>query len=187
MRAIVPLLLIISAIGIFVFYTDPQYQSSKALAEQVATYDNALNKSQELKKLRDDLLFRRNKFSPDSLSRLQEFLPDNIDNIRLVINIDNVASRHSLSIKDVQIGMLGGAGAQTATVGASSNAINSVTLGFTVSASYDTFLSFLADLEHSQRAIDVQHITFTSKAAADPKAPADMNDYQLTIRTYWLP
>jgi hypothetical protein len=40
-------------------------------------------------------------------------------------------------------------------------------------------LSFLQDLEHSLRLIDVESLSFSA-------APGDNNTYAFTIRTYWL-
>ena len=182
MRYLFPLILIAAAIGLFVVYTNPEYQVKvKALKEQQSSYDDALNKSQELKRVRDQLLAKYNTFSADDKAKLEDLLPDNVDNIRLVIDINNIAARHSLAVKNLQIGETtsGKSSRNTAAVGASGSAVGSVELGFTVSANYDSFLAFLYDLEHSLRLIDVEKITFS-------QMPTGINDFTLTIRTYWL-
>jgi Tfp pilus assembly protein PilO len=178
-----PLFLLILAIGLFAAWTNPTYQATKVLQAQANAYDDALGKSNELRALRDQLLSKRNTFSADDIQKLQEILPDNVDNIRLIIDINNIAARHGLSLKNVALGDVA-KGAQTQnnlTVGAATNPVGSVTLGFTVTASYDGFLSFLQDLEHSLRVVDVQKLGFTVN---DTKP--DETDYNLTIRTYWL-
>jgi len=182
MRYLLPLILIAAAIGLFVVYTNPTYQVRiKALKEQQQSYDEALNKSQELKRLRDQLLSKYNTFSADNKAKLEDMLPDNVDNIRLVIDINNIAARHSLAVKSLQIGdtTSGKTVRSAAAVGASGSAIGSVELGFTVSANYDQFLSFLYDLEHSLRLIDVEKLSFNQTLTG-------VNDYSLSIRTYWL-
>ncbi len=117
----------------------------------------------------------------ENKDRLEEILPDNVDNIHLIIDINNIAARHGLSLKNVQLGSVSdAASSRTASaVGASGDAIGSVSLGFTLSASYDDFLSFLQDLEHSLRVVDVEQIKF---GASD----TGLSDYTLSIRTYWL-
>lgn len=182
MRYLFPLILIAAAIGLFVAYTNPSYQVKvKALQAQQQSYDDALNKSQELKRVRDQLLAKYNTFSADDKSKLEDLLPDNVDNIRLVIDINNIAARHNLAVKDLQIGdtTSGKNTSATAAVGSAGSAIGSVDLGFAVSADYDTFLAFLADLEHSLRLIDAEKIAFT-------QTQTGINDYSLNIRTYWL-
>lgn len=183
-RFILPIILTASAIGLFVMYTNPTYQGPsgiKALQAQVSSYDDALNKSQELKKVRDDLVNRRNAFPDEHLQKLEKILPDNVDNIRLVIDINNIASRHSLALKNVQLGSLSDSAKTRSAlaVGSSGSAVGSVQLGFVISASYANFLAFLVDLEHSLRVIDIEKISFTA-------GDKGVDDYSFSIRTYWL-
>jgi Tfp pilus assembly protein PilO len=132
--------------------------------------------------VRDQLLAKYNSFSPQDLSKLQSVLPDNVDNIRLIIDIDNIASQHGLSLSNVQLGDLSGSSAQSSgAVGASSGPVGSVEVGFTVTTDYNTFLAFLQDLQHSLRIIDVDSITFNASVL-----PGSLTAYTLQIRTYWL-
>src|SRR3989338_2376148 len=106
-RLVLPFILLVAAAGLFVVYTDPRYQESKKLAAQVDSYNEALNKSQELRKTRDELLARRNTFDEEDIQKLHQILPDSVDNIRLIIDINNIAARRGLSLKDVQLGLVG--------------------------------------------------------------------------------
>lgn len=180
-RLLLPIILIVAALGLFAVYTNPTYQATKAIALQVEQYDDALTKSQELKSIRDQLISKRNTFSDDDVTKLSHVLPDNVDNIRLIIDINNVASRHNLSLKDVQIGSVSNSRSTQNDLasGNSGDAVGSVTVGFSVSASYDNMIAFLQDLEHSLRIIDVQSLTFTA-------TPEDLSGYSMSIRTYWL-
>ncbi|HUD02714.1 MAG TPA: hypothetical protein VMR46_01665 [Candidatus Paceibacterota bacterium] len=177
-----PIILVIAAIGLFVVYTNPTYQASKALQAQASAYDDALTKSQQLRAIRDQLLSRRNTFSADDVQKLQEVLPDNVDNIRFIIDVNNIAARHNISLSNVQLGTIGGS-AQTQQSVASSggSAVGSVDIGFSVNASYSDMLSFLQDLEHSVRLIDVQKLSFTA-----PASNSATTDYTFIVRTYWL-
>src|SRR3989344_5038066 len=141
-RFILPILLAASAIGLFMVYTDPAYQGVKDLQKQVAAYDEALDKSQELKRTRDQLISRRNTFPSQGLQKLEKILPDNVDNIRLIIDINAIATRHLLSIKNIDLGQVSdsASGRSALAVGSSGSAVGSVALGFTVSATYDNFL-----------------------------------------------
>lgn len=183
MRALLPFILLIAAIGLFVGYTNPTYQSSKAIASESTAYDQALTTANKLKAQRDQLLSKRETFSTDDVQKLERMLPDNVDNIRLIIDINNIAARHSLTLKNVSLGSVSSASVarSAVAVGASGDPVGSVQLGFTVTSSYDRFLSFLADLEHSLRVVDVEKLNFK---IGDAKI--DSNDYTITIRTYWL-
>jgi Tfp pilus assembly protein PilO len=181
MRNFIPIALIIAAIGLFAAYTNPAFQETKAIAAEKSSYDSALTTSKQLRSQRDELLAKRNTFSADDVQKLARMLPDNVDNIRLIIDINNIAARHGLSLKDVQLGSVSsGASSQSAAaVGTSNDPVGSVELGFTVSANYDSYQAFLQDLEHSLRIIDIEKINFKDAAATS-------TDYNMTIRTYWL-
>jgi len=186
MKLMLPLILIIAAVGLFVVFTNPTYQGIQALSTQNAAYDDALNKSQELKSVRDQLLAKYDTFSSSDLQKLSYVLPDNVDNIRLIIDINNIASRHNLTLTNVQVGDVaagstsGAASPQQAlAVGGSSAPVGSVDVSFAVAADYNDFLAFLDDLEHSLRLVDVEKLSFTTSTGAT-------TDYTLDIRTYWL-
>lgn len=182
MRLFIPLLLAAAAIGLFVVYTNPVYQASKMLSVQVAAYDDALTKSQELKGVRDKLLSKRNTFAAADVQKLKEVLPDNVDNIRFLIDINNIAARHGLSLTNVQLGTLTNSATSQAavTIASTGGPVGSVDIGFSVNASYDDMISFLQDVEHSLRLTDVQKLTFTAPAAGTN------TQYIFTVRTYWL-
>ena len=180
-RLLIPLILLCAAIGLFVLYIDPAYQTIQKLQAQVSAFDDALNKSKELKRVRDQLLSRRNTFPDEKLQKIEKILPDNVDNIRLVIDINNVAARHSLTLKNVQLGNISDStkAKNALAVGTSGSPVGSVDLGFVVNAPYINFLSFIQDLEHSLRVIDIEKISFTA-------GEKDSSDYTVSIRTYWL-
>lgn len=187
MKVILPIILLGAAIGLFVLYTNPTYQSIKVLRTEAGSYDEALNKSQELRAVRDQLLAKRNTFASTDVQKLERILPDNVDNIRLIIDINNIAARHQLALGDVQLGEVGDAADErsAAAVGASGDAIGSVTVGFAVAANYEKLLSFLADVEHSLRIVDVESLAF-SVGGVDEEGVEELPSYDFTIRTYWL-
>lgn len=179
----IPIILVASAIALFALYTNPTYQGTKTIRAQVDSYNDALNKSQELRRIRDEKVAAFNTFSADEKQRLQSILPDNVDNIHLIIDINNIAARHGLSLKNVSLGSISDSATapNALAVGASGSSIGSVELGFGFSASYDVFLSFLEDLQHSLRVMDIEKISFSP----GEKSNSDY-DFALSVRTYWL-
>lgn len=181
MRLVFPLVLIVAAIGLFVLYTNPTYQSLKGAQAKVSAYDDALDKSQELKSLRDKLQSARNAFSPQDEQKLTRLVPDQVDNIRLIIDINSIAARRGLALSNVALGEVSRSSTAPSgiAVGPSGDPIGSVNLGFSVVASYEDFLAFLQDLEHSLRIIDIEKLSFG--------APTNGKyTFSFTIRTYWL-
>lgn len=178
-RIIIPIILLAAALGLFGMYTNPSFQGIKRLSAEQAAYDGALDKAQQLRAVRDQLLARRASFSDEDVNKLSHTLPDNLDNIRLIIDINNIASRHNVVISQVQLGSTQSSnGGSSLATGPSGSAIGSVEIGFTINATYDNFLAFEEDLEHSLRIIDVTRIGFSTGG--------DLNSYTFTIKTYWL-
>jgi len=182
MRLLIPAILIAAAIGLFALYTNPAYQQIKGLQAQASAFNEALDNAQLLKASRDQLLSKRNTFSTDNVQKLERILPDNVDNIRFVIDINNIAARRNLTLTNVSLGTVSDASAERGalSVGASGDPVGSAQISFGLSASYDDFLAFLQDLEHSLRIVDVESISFTTGGSAS------IYDFSLSIRTYWL-
>jgi len=177
MRTIISIILLVASIGLFVLYINPVYTDIKIIQAEVASYDAALSKSKDLQRIRDALLNRYNSFSADDLTRLGLLLPDTVDNIRLVLDIDTVASHYGVVIKDLQL-------AQSSPIQDSFNPgnadVKSVDLSFSVSTEYATFLKFIRDLEDSLRVIDITEIDLSTSDKLT-------TTYKVTVRTYWLP
>jgi len=149
---------------------------------QEAQYNDALTKAQELQSVRDQLLARYNTFSQDDLDRLKKMLPDQVDNIRLILDLDSMASKYGMRVHDVQVANPN-AGSITSgnadELGPGSQGFESIDLTFAVTGTYDTFRSYLADLEKSLRLVDVVGITFTP-------GQTGVYDFTLHVTTYWL-
>jgi Tfp pilus assembly protein PilO len=181
-RIILPIILLAGALGLFIMYTNPTFQSIKQLSAKQASYNDALDKAQQLLAIRNNLLSTRASFSEADVTKLAHMLPNNVDNIRFIIDINTIASRHRAALAQVQLGdtlnTSKGEGSALSS-GSANTAVGSVEIGFSVTASYDDFLAFEQDLEHSLRIIDVSKIAFTSGAQ-------DSNTYSFTIKTYWL-
>lgn len=180
MRLLLPFICVAVAIGIFVGYTNPTYQEVKTLIVQADAYDAALAKAKELHAVRDELLHTRDTLPPQDITKLEHLLPDNIDNIRLVIDMNNIASQHGLVLSNVDVGDLskGKSGAVEGEV----NPLGSFDLSFSVQANtYEQFLSFAQDAEHSLRLMNIKHISFTPGASVTTPIA-----YNVTIETYWL-
>ena len=180
-RLLIPFIFIGAAVGLFKTCIDPTYKDIRSLQVQINSYDEALSKAQELRKVRDDLLKTRDSFAPGDIEKLAKVLPENVDNIRLIIDIGNIAARHNLMLSTVDLGDL--SQSKEAKLGAGtpdmSAAIGFVDVGFSVTSTYDTFLTFVADLEHSLRLLDIQKLSFTA-------APTGLVSYKISLRTYWL-
>lgn len=178
MRGFLPVLFVVIAVGIFFGFIDPAYDRVKELRAEEAQFDQALTRSKELQSVRDQLLSRYNTFSQEELDRLEKLLPDNVDNVRLILDFDSLASRYGMRVRNVALESNESRAAR-GQVGGSDSKYESLIMSFTVSGTYDTFRAFLADLEQSLRLVDVTSVTFSATESG-------VYDYSVSIKTYWL-
>src|SRR5258708_19181951 len=101
-KFIVPIILIGISITCFFTFTNPTYSEITSLKNTQASFNEALDNSKALENERDKLTTKYNSFDPESLARLQKFLPDNVDNIRLILEIEKIASPYGMALKDVK-------------------------------------------------------------------------------------
>jgi len=190
MRTIISLIGIIAAGAMFFLFTQPTYDKVKVANASIAQYDAALEKASELQARKQELLSRYNSFNPTDREKLEKLLPDHVDNVRLILDLDSLAGKHSIAVQNVVVsGQTGVVGAQSAVgaIGASKQKYDSLTLTFTTQGTYQTFQEFLADLELSLRIVDLVSLKIGSIApSAESRSAEPLYTYTLTIRTYWL-
>jgi Tfp pilus assembly protein PilO len=174
------------AAAIFFMYTQPTYDSVQSVRATISEYDAALDKAAELQQIKQSLLSRYNAFNPSDLERLQKLLPDHVDNVRLVLDLDNLAGQHGMALQNVVISNPASATQDAGAIGniAAGRALyDSLTLKFATRGSYQTFTTFLQDLETSLRIVDLVSLALHPDGTVGGE-PAYRFD--ITIRTYWL-
>ena len=189
-RFIFPLILVIAAIGLFVVFTNPNYQDIGDLRVKQAAYNQALNNSQELLKVRNQLTDKYNNLPSTDRDRLEKLMPNTVDNIRLIIDIQNVALTHGMNPKDIKYDARAGSTASGTTnqqavnpqdLASSQKEYGTFELEFSVTGPYQNFLAFVQDLEQSLRLVDIESVTFQAAETGSSNMK-----YIIRIRTYWL-
>ena len=176
--------MILGSIGIYYGYIDPTYKSTRSLQIQKQQFDAAVNNANELTQKRKTLVAQVNSFSSDGMLRLSKLVPDYIDNVRLIMEINQIALKYGMSLREVHVGGVSAfQGSQTDIVGSGSKNYDSVTLSFSVLTTYSTFKQFLGELENNLRITDIEKIVFTI-----PSGPKSDEFYQFSVslKTYSL-
>lgn len=186
MNIITPLILIIISIGTFFVYTDPNYRgenlggekrSVKSLQAEDNEYKKVLKDTTDIRARRDELQDKKSKFSTEDISKLEKLLPDNIDNIKLIIDMNNIGDKHNLVLKGIKL--------DTSTkedpnkLGNDNGKYNTIGISFSVTASYEKFQDFLFDLEKSLRLVEITDLTITGSNTG-------LYDFSVGLKTYWL-
>jgi Tfp pilus assembly protein PilO len=188
-KTIISIIALVAAGAIFFTYTKPTYDAVKVSSAQIAQYDAALSKAAELQQLKQTLLSKYNTFNPADLEKLSKLLPDHVDNVRLILDIDSLAGKHAMAIQNVVVSSAHTANAsQTAigTVSASKQKYDSLTVRFTTQGTYERFRTFLDDMQKSLRIVDLVSLTITQASAGATPTGGPLYNFDVVLRTYWL-
>jgi len=205
-RFIIPIILIAISITVFFTFSNPFFKDIKELNVKVDSYNQALDNSQALEKERDKLTLKENSFDPVDLAKLRRLLPESIDNIRLILEIEQIALPYGMVLKDVkydtkseetteETGFIQG-GAKTQTT---SKDYGVWDLAFSTTGTYSNFINFTRDLENNLRIVDISSIQFSSdtgsgssrtssssSSSSSPTPSSQSYKYDFKIKTYWL-
>lgn len=201
MRFIMPAILIGIAGAVFFVFSNPIYNEISALNSDVASYNEALDNSKMLENERDKLTSKYNAINPEDLTKLKKLLPDNVDNIRLILEIEQIALPYGMVLKDVKYNAASasakekdaaakGPAIQGGVIGKTPKDYGIFDLEFSTSGTYDNFISFTKDLESNLRIVDISSISFSSNTTgSDSNSKAtgpEIYRYDFKIKTYWL-
>lgn len=189
MKKLMPIILIMLSIGIFFFFIDPIYKKIQVLNEEIKENNEMLTLVEKLQRERDSLQEKYNSIGDDKRARLEKVLPDTVDNVRLILDINNIAKDFGIAIAGISIngGGIDVANESTSNLGnkslvsgnSNTSKYGTITVGFSVSATYDVFKQFLRRLEESLRLVDVRAFNVSAGDGV-------FYNYSVTLDTYWL-
>lgn len=222
MSNILPIILILASVGMFFGYINPTYtgvtgatdtasKSIQELQSEENDYKDALTKTAEIERVRTGLSDQFRKISPSDQTKIEKLLPDHIDSVRLIIDINNIAAKYGMSLTNIILTASGvlptpkanapasasspsDTSAARTFVGPDDRQYDSIKLGFTVTGSYENFIQFLKEIEESLRVVDVTSLAFSSAKSGSPvsgqvgsgSSASNLFTFSMTIRTYYL-
>lgn len=200
-RNIFATILLVLSIGIVLTVT----MDLKAKADQQQTindqYAAAIAKSAQLLQLRKSLTAQYMAVSDADKEALDKMLPNSLDNIRLIIDMNGIAYARHMILKGISAsgGSTGSNAAPTtaptapgpgrvvspgglntaASMSSSAPTLQTVTVSFGVSATYDQFIALMQDLEKNLRLMDLTHLSLSANNTGT-------YDWSVEFQTYWL-
>jgi len=197
-RNITATIMIVLSIGIYFTVTSGILASTNDIQAVNAKYQAAIESAKQLIKVRDQVLQDYNNLTQEDRVRLEKMIPKTVDNIRLIIDMNNLALQHGFNLKGIKATAskpvenkaapaataepASGGGAADPTAAGSVipvSTLDTVIVSFSVSAPYQQFISFLQDLEANLRIMDVTHLSATVNDNG-------VYDWNVEIKTYWL-
>ncbi|MHB1316853.1 MAG: hypothetical protein ACYCZW_03285 [Minisyncoccota bacterium] len=182
-------ILIVVAVAVLYFYVRPQWSNVSVLKNQNTELVNALNKSKELTELRDKLLLEYKAVPEIDIQKIGRVVPKQYDPVKLVADINAIALKYGMSIKDVNIN-------DSKADAYSSGAIQDkpveevyrkVELSFSTKSQYKVFIAFIEDLEKSLQLLDIQKVDISTEKENDKQQfGVNILNFKISLDTYWL-
>jgi len=174
---LVPTLAFLVALGIFFAYVAPTWSGSIGEARAaIAADDKALAAATTYATQQNELAAARNSINPSDIARLTTLLPNSVDNVGLILDLNALAARSGLALSNIDVLTSGTAVANAA---AAANPVGSVDLSLSAVGTYTSLQAFLKGVERSQRLLDVKDIVVKGSDTGS-------YTYQMKITLYWL-
>jgi Tfp pilus assembly protein PilO len=171
---------IIIAVGIFFGYVSPTWSGSIAnLSSAIANDTQALAAAKAYTARQNELASAENAIDPTDLAKLTTFLPDSVDNVGLILDLDALAARSGLSLSNIDVATSPAASAAAAGQNGGSSPVGSVDLTLSAVGTYGALQQFLSGVERSARLLDITDLTVKG-------SDTGVYSYQMTVRLYWL-
>jgi hypothetical protein len=197
-RLIAQAALIIASFVIFFTFIQPSLAEVKATQDQIFQYKDALDKASQFNARLRELVTIRDSFSPQDLGRLEQFIPDKIDTLSIMKDIETICQLKqapiiSLTAKDIVVPTTDSS--FEGHLAASDAVLNLPYQDFDLSfkGDYWQMKDILRMIESHDVLFDVVNVNFTTGETPlvtdDNRVDATTlkGDYTITIRAYGMP
>ncbi len=181
-----PIVLILIAIGLFVGYINPVYTTKIVpLQSDIKQYDSTLAAAADFNTKEAQLATERNAIPADAIHRLETYLPDGVDNVQLILDLNALAAKSGVQLSNFNIRSSTNASPSIADINnqlplqSGNKQRDSLDLTVKATGSYAAFRTFLTGLEMSLRPMDLVQMSLTDSQTG-------VYTYDMTLRIYWL-
>ncbi|MGB4076778.1 MAG: hypothetical protein WBK28_03685 [Minisyncoccia bacterium] len=175
-----PFVFILIAIGLFFGYVNPTYSGNvQALRTEIRGYDAALSAARQFDDKRQGLMEEQGKIPEDDIERIEAFLPDGVDNVQLIVDLNALAERTGVELSDFDVASPDAKEDEGIDVLESQEAYESLEISLTAVGTYGAFKVFLGGIERSLRPLDLVALSVEDSQTG-------VYTYTMTFRIYWL-
>lgn len=202
MKSIISLLLIAASIAFFMYFTKPEWDKLNKNRVEVEKLNIAQDNAKKLKLRIKSLTDKRNSITDENDKKIRKMVPDNVENIKLIIDFDNML-RDLVKVNGTEALYKSNNPSDTGEISIENPKISQGTaiidgkfdtsrlgvadFNFSVSLTYNDFLDFLRRIETSTRIFDIESISFSTPSTASVKNPNDIvYTFNIALKTYWL-
>jgi Tfp pilus assembly protein PilO len=187
-RTVTPIVSIILAILLFMFFVQPQYDEVKGLRKDRDDYREATTQYDAFNKKLQDKINQKNDFSMSDKERLEEFMPNDLDSSELLVKLEQIVKRHNMLFGNIKAD--DGAGKELlgrvpqegdeSEENANTEELVSLDISFSVIGTYTQFKDLLVDLESSLTLFEIIDIKL------DEGGETQFQQYAITVRAFAL-
>ena len=180
-RAIVTIFFLAGAVTIFFIKSQPIFNETKNLKEQVIAFDNALADAKKIKEAKDELIAKYNNISQSDIDRIDKLVPSRADAIKFIMEADDIIKNNGMILRSIDVKNTNGSKTFS---GAKEKPQLFGTVSFTmkIAGSYESFFSFLKNIEENLRLTDVNSIKLAPAAAAQ-----NLYEFDVEASAYFKP
>ena len=175
--SIITLLILTLVIGYAFAY--PSFGDLSALTAEKQKYSDSLDMISNIENKKNELLTEFNNISAADRKSIETILPNSLDFVELVSQIDAVAAGYGISIDKVYSKDKVASAGKSIEEAAPQKPYQSAIVGFSFNASYEKFNAFMNSLEKSLRILDIKSIKLETQDSG-------IYTYNVEFETYWM-
>jgi Tfp pilus assembly protein PilO len=170
---------------VFFFFTKDQFAQIELVQADMAKYEEAVSRAQELNSELKRKIDQKRSYSPDVLERLNALVPTEINEVKILTDLNEIARSHNMLFGNVSVENTGqssgrSSGDEPLAQRVSYPDIQNTALSFSLIGTYEQFKSFLADVEQSLVLMEVSEIKFSS-------GEGNLQQFEMVVTVFALP
>lgn len=162
----------------YVFVYSPWSEVS-ALNDSKDQYTQFMDTISQIETKKNDLQSQFNQISEEDKRDINTVLPNSLDYVKLVSEIDNVAKNYGIIIDKINLNNLDSSVGDSVANAEPSKPYRSAILGFSFVSDYKKAMSFIDELERSMRILDIRSMKIDQETEGG-------YIYSVQFETYWL-
>ncbi len=170
---------VILAILIGYIFIYPKTGEVSLLMAEKQKYESYLETLGSIESKKNELLTEFNKISVEDKKDIETILPNSLDFVKLMSQIDSVAAKYGILIDKITSKETSLSVGDSIENAQPQKIYNSAIIGFSFTASYNDFNNFMNDLEKSLRILDIKSIKLEVREKG-------AYSYNVEFETYWL-
>lgn len=157
----------------------PIFGDLSVLLSEKQKYNYSLEMAKNIENKKNELLAEFNNISAADKKSIETVLPNSLDFVRLVSQIDAVAANYGISISEISLKEISSFAGNSIEEAQPPKTYQSSMIGFSFDAPYDKFKVFLSELGKSLQILDIRSVKLDVKKG-------EVYSYNVEFETYWL-